>query len=153
MAETCDQRERNGVGDVGADELRWREPVGIEIDEHHDAERPGADRRERDQKAQKRPGGHGQPRLRALESLGRVRAQLWPRRCSRRLEQHRHAGQGERDAQCGQQQRLQPLVRRKVAEQQQRQHRGRQAARGTAAAAPASRSTRGCRAPSRRSPW
>ena len=93
VAEARDQRQRNGVRDVGADELRWREPVGIEIHEHHDAERPGADRREGDQKAQKRPGGHGQPRLRALESVGRVRAQPLAQTVKPSLEQHRHARQ------------------------------------------------------------
>ena len=79
--------------DVGADELCRGEPIGIEIDEHHDAERPGADGRQRDQEAEQRAGGDGKRGLRVLERVRTRRAQILAEAVQRALEQHRDAGQ------------------------------------------------------------
>ena len=56
--------------------LAGGEPIGIEIDEHHDTERAGADRGQRDQKAEQRAGRNGESRLGALEAVGLRRAQF-----------------------------------------------------------------------------
>ena len=70
MSQSRHQRQRNGVRYVGADELGRCKPVGIEINEHDDTKRACANRGQRDEKAEQRTGGYGEPRLGALEAEG-----------------------------------------------------------------------------------
>ena len=132
VAQARDQCQRNRVRDVGAYEFRRRQTVRVQVHEHHDAERPGADGRERDQKPEQRAGDHGQARLCPLEPRRRRRPQFLAEAMKRGLEQHGDTGQGERDAQARQQQHSNPLFLGEVVQQRERKRGGREAARSEA---------------------
>ena len=99
MAGAGHEGQRDGVDDVGAHQPGRDHAVGVERQQHHRAQRTGANRGERDQKAQYRARQHGERRLRALETLGLLRAQLLAQRMGLALEDHGHRGEQQHPAQ------------------------------------------------------
>ena len=75
VADAGDQRQRYGVGDIGADDA-YRRQAWVEEEEGGDAERAGADRRYRHQHAEDGADGDGDRGLVTVQERGFVRLRV-----------------------------------------------------------------------------